>query len=148
MDRWGSGKRDGKQRRTKATFGRTMMQALELLWLAKGTSQDEAALISEILKPVSIVSIELHLSEGISKLVSKVVSQLVKNSDKKIKFHITWVDRFMFDLKIFLSFAMSMPNQVLGDILGQEIPNLMIHAIYGTTVLNDIVHWACSLSHF
>ena len=30
-----SGEKNGKQRRTKVSFGRTMMQALELLWLAK-----------------------------------------------------------------------------------------------------------------
>jgi len=43
-----------------------MMEALELLWLAKGTSQDEAILIIEEIKPVAISIIELHLSEGIS----------------------------------------------------------------------------------
>jgi len=31
----GSGERNRAQRRTKVSFGRTMMQALELLWLAK-----------------------------------------------------------------------------------------------------------------
>jgi len=42
-----------------------MMQALELLWLAKGTSLDEAMLNSEEIKPVAIAIIKLRLSEGI-----------------------------------------------------------------------------------
>ena len=41
-----------------------MMQALELLWMAKGTSPDEGTLSSEEIKPVAIAIIELHLSEG------------------------------------------------------------------------------------
>jgi len=44
-----------------------MMQALELLRLANGTSLDEATLNSEDIKPVAIAIIELHLSKGISK---------------------------------------------------------------------------------
>ena len=40
-------------------FGRTMMLALELLWLEKDTSQDKATLISEEIKPVAIAIIEL-----------------------------------------------------------------------------------------
>jgi len=43
----GSGERNGEQRRTKVSFGRTMMQALELQRLAKRTSWDEATLNSE-----------------------------------------------------------------------------------------------------
>jgi len=43
-----------------------MMQALELLWLAKGTSWDEVTLISEEIKPVAITIIKLCLSKGIS----------------------------------------------------------------------------------
>ena len=39
---------------TKVSFGRTMMKALELLRLAKGTSQDEMMLINEEIKPVTI----------------------------------------------------------------------------------------------
>ena len=45
------------------SFGRTMMQALELLRLAKDTSPDKVTLNSEEIKPVAIVIIELHLSE-------------------------------------------------------------------------------------
>ena len=46
-----------------------MMQALD--W-QKGTSQDKVTLNSEEIKPAAIATIELHLPEGISKLVSKV----------------------------------------------------------------------------
>jgi len=42
-----------------------MMQALELLRLAKSTSQNEATLIRGGIKPVACI--ELHLSEGIIK---------------------------------------------------------------------------------
>jgi len=48
-----------------------MMQALELLRLAKGTSPDEAALNSEEIKPVALANIKLRLSEGISQSVSR-----------------------------------------------------------------------------
>ena len=47
------------------SFGRTMMQASELLRL------DKATLNSEEIKPVVIVIIELRLSECISKGVSQ-----------------------------------------------------------------------------
>jgi len=43
-----------------------MMQGLELLWLTKSAFQDEAMLISEEIKSVTIAIIELHLLEGIS----------------------------------------------------------------------------------
>jgi len=44
------------------------MQALELLWLAKGTSWDEATLNNKEIKPaaIAIIMIKLRLSEGIS----------------------------------------------------------------------------------
>jgi len=58
----GSGERNGAQRRTKVT----MIQALELLQLAKGTSPDKATLNSKEIPPVAIAIIELCLSEGIS----------------------------------------------------------------------------------
>ena len=51
------------------------MQALELLRLAKSTSQDETTLNSEEIKPLAIASIELRLSEDISKGVSESVSR-------------------------------------------------------------------------
>ena len=60
------GEKNGAHRRTKASFGRTMMQALELLWLAKGMSRDKAMSNSEEIKSVAIVIIVLSLSEGIS----------------------------------------------------------------------------------
>ena len=48
----GSGERNGEQGRTKVSFGRTMMQALEVLWLVKGTSWD--VVISTKIKPVAL----------------------------------------------------------------------------------------------
>jgi len=49
------------QRRTKVTFGRTMMQSLELLLLrlAKSMFRNEAKLNSEEIKPVAIAIIEI-----------------------------------------------------------------------------------------
>ena len=47
--------------------GSTMMQALQLLWLWKGKSQDEMTLISEEIESVALDVLELCLSEGISK---------------------------------------------------------------------------------
>ena len=64
----GKGERNGVQR--YVSLSRTMVQALELLWLAKRyvTSLDEVTLNSEeIIKPVAIAIIKLRLSEGISK---------------------------------------------------------------------------------
>jgi len=43
------------------------MQALELLWLAKRTSQDKTTLNNAKIKPVALAVIELYLSKGISK---------------------------------------------------------------------------------
>ena len=91
--------------------------------MAKGTSRDKATLNSEEIKAVTIAIIKLHLSEGII----KSVRQTIENSVKQ-EFHMTFVEDFMVDLKIFLGLAM--PNQscpdelVSGDILGQEVPNL------------------------
>ena len=62
------GERNTAHRRTKVSFRRTMIQALELLlWLVISTPQDEATLNSEEIKAVAIAIIDLHLSEGISK---------------------------------------------------------------------------------
>jgi len=47
-------------------FGRTMMQALGLLHLAKRQSTDEGTLNSEEIKLLAMAIIKLHLSEGIS----------------------------------------------------------------------------------
>ena len=65
----GSGETNGEQRRTKVSFDRTMMQALEL---QKGTSRDKATRISEEIKPVALAISEL--SEGLSQIVSQSVS--------------------------------------------------------------------------
>jgi len=41
------GIKEWSSRRTKVSFSRTMMQALELLWFVKGRSSDEATLTRE-----------------------------------------------------------------------------------------------------
>ena len=52
-----------------------MMQALEVLWLAKWHFSGQSDVLnSEEIKPVAIDIIKLHLSEGISKSVSQSVS--------------------------------------------------------------------------
>jgi len=81
----GKGERNGVQRRTKVSFGKTMMQTLELLRLAKRQrrsdgSPDEATLNSKEIKAVAMAVIELRLSEGISKGVGQSVSQSVNQS--------------------------------------------------------------------
>jgi len=49
------GESHGELRKTKISFDRIMMQALELLQSAKGTSRDEATLNSEEIKPIAII---------------------------------------------------------------------------------------------
>jgi len=50
----------------------------------KGTFPDEATLNSKEIKPLAIASIELRLSEGISKGVSQlVISQSLENKHKE-----------------------------------------------------------------
>ena len=58
----GKGERNRVQKKTKVIFGRTPMRALELQWLAKGTSPDEVTLNSEKIKAVVITIINLRLS--------------------------------------------------------------------------------------
>ena len=58
-----SEERNEKQRRTKVSFSRTVVQALELLQLLKRTSQDEAMSNSAKIKPVALVVIGASLSE-------------------------------------------------------------------------------------
>jgi len=48
-----------------------MMQAVELLRLAKRHVSGQATLYSEEIKPVALAIIELHLSEGITQSVSQ-----------------------------------------------------------------------------
>ena len=60
---------NGAQRRNKVSFDRTMMQALELLRLAKGMSWAEATLTSEEINPLAIAIIKLRFSEDINKLL-------------------------------------------------------------------------------
>jgi len=56
-----------------------MMQALELLRLAKSTSPGKATLNSEEIKPVAIAIIELRLSEGMRERVSHAVIGKIQN---------------------------------------------------------------------
>ena len=70
----GSGERNGEQRRTKVSFGRSMTRALELV---KRHTWDEALLNSEEIKPIALVIIKLCLTEGI---VGQIVSQAVEKS--------------------------------------------------------------------
>ena len=71
------GERNGVQRRTDISFGRAMMQALELLRLVKGHISDEVTLSSEEIKAVAIAIIKLRLPESISKSVSQSVEFLL-----------------------------------------------------------------------
>jgi len=57
--------KNGAQRRTKVSFVRTMMQALELVRLVKRHISGQITLSEEI-NPLAIVIIALRLSEGIS----------------------------------------------------------------------------------
>ena len=51
------GERSGEQRRIKVSVSRTMMRALELQQLAKGTSRDKAMLNNEEIKPIALAVI-------------------------------------------------------------------------------------------
>ena len=55
-----------------------MIQALELLHLAKRHISKQTTLISEEINPITIITIELHLSEGISKSLNKSVENSLK----------------------------------------------------------------------
>ena len=58
---------DSGETKNLIVFGRTMIQASKLLWLAKGMSQDEAMLKREKKnKPVTLVIINLYLCKDIS----------------------------------------------------------------------------------
>ena len=61
---------------------------------------------SEVIEPVALAIIELHLPEGISQSVSR--------NKKFLKFHINLMEGFMVDLKTFLSLAMT--NQSCLDV--------------------------------
>ena len=62
------GERYGVYRRTKVSFGRTMLcKHWNCSGWQKGTSPDEPMLNSEEIKCVAIAIIELQLSEGITK---------------------------------------------------------------------------------
>ena len=72
-----SAKMNGTQRRTLVSPWRMHFMYCSI---PKGTSQDEAMLNSEKIKPVAVVIIELHLSEGISQLLTDALQNFFKNS--------------------------------------------------------------------
>ena len=99
------------------------MQAWSCFGWQKGTSQDEATLSSEEIKPVALAIISLHLSEGIvsqsvnqsvSQSVSQSISRVICLNKKFLKFYINLMEGFMVDLKMFLGSAM--PNQCCLDV--------------------------------
>ena len=55
---------------TKGDTGKSLKNALDILWYAKRYLLAEATLNSEKIKLVAIAVIELHWSEGIRQLVS------------------------------------------------------------------------------
>jgi len=63
-------------------------------------------LISEEIKPITLVVIELRLSEGISQIVSQSVEKSVNK--KFLKLHSNLMQRFRVNLKTFLGLAL--PN--------------------------------------
>ena len=50
--------------------------------MPKGTTWAKATLNSEKIKPEALADIELHLSEGISQLLTYLLSQSLENSIK------------------------------------------------------------------
>ena len=52
-----------------------MMLAMYLMWLAKGTSQDEVMSSSEEIKPVSLSIVELCLAEDISQSINQIIEK-------------------------------------------------------------------------
>ena len=61
---------------------------------------------SEEIKPIALVVIELHLSEGVSQSDSQSVENLLNK--KFLKFHSNLMQLFRVDLKTFL--GLDMPN--------------------------------------
>ena len=62
---------------TKVDTGKSMKNALYVLWYAKKHVPAEAKLNSEKIKPVASAIIELRLSEGISQLLSQSVENSI-----------------------------------------------------------------------
>ena len=70
-----SGERNQEKRRTKVSFGRTMIRASQLQRLAKKAHLEMKS--SEEIKPIALAVIELCMSEGISLIVSQSDTQSV-----------------------------------------------------------------------
>ena len=69
---------------TKEDTDNSMKNALYVLYcgMPKGTCRAEATSNSEKSKPVALAVIKLHLSEGISQLLTYLLTQSVENSIK------------------------------------------------------------------
>ena len=63
---------------TKEDTGKSMKNALYVLQYAKSTCQAEAMLNSDKIKPITLVVIKLHLSEGNSQLLSQSLENSIK----------------------------------------------------------------------
>ena len=102
--------------RAKVSFGRTMMQALELLWLAKRhifRRSDVEEWRNQVCSYSHYQVMCVWRHHSVSQSVGQSVSQSAENSVKSeiFKFHINFVEGFMIDLKAFLGLAMrSMPR--------------------------------------
>ena len=79
--------------------------------MPKGTSRAKATSNSEKIKPVAVAVIELLLSEGISQLLTYVLTQSVENSVEYFffKFRSNLLKVFQVDLKACLGLVL--PNQ-------------------------------------
>jgi len=105
----GSGERNGEWRRTKVSFSRTMMQALELLWLAKrhisgGSDMEQCKNQARSLSGYWVTLVYRHYY--VSEWVSQSVCLSVENSTKILKFCSNFLKCIRNDPKTVLSLAM------------------------------------------
>ena len=118
-----------EQRRTKVSFGRTMMRALGLQQLAKRLISGRIDIEQcEDIKPITLAVMELRLFEAISQSDSQQKNLLNRNFKNFITTYV--IQRLKIDLKTFSGLAM--PNQCchavtklifgwfVGGIFGQE----------------------------
>ena len=75
--------------------------------MSKGTCWPKATLNSEKIKPVALAVIKLHLSEGISQLLSQSVENSLNNFFEKFRSNL--LKAFWVDLKTCLGLVL--PNQ-------------------------------------
>ena len=89
-----------KEMEHKGGQSKSMMRALYVLRMSKGTSRDEATLNSEKIKPIALAVIELCLPEGIRQAVKFTFF---------LKFHNNLLEAFRMVLKALLGLVI--PNQ-------------------------------------